>query len=160
MQFLLNYFIPSWWRHQMEAFSALLVLCAGNSPITGEYPSQRPVTRSFDVYFYLRLNKRLSKQSWVWWFETPLRSLWCHCNDYTANGPGNRRVGVHVTGVEIDTMCIPDRLSVVQCSHGHVIGVAFFGAISVAWSVRAGQLAAGGVASVWRSWVRSPPGPR
>ena len=57
-------------------------------------------------------------------------------------------------------LCIPDGLSVVQCSHGHVIGVAFFDAISVAWSVRAGQLAAGGVASVWRSWVRSPPGPR
>ena len=57
-------------------------------------------------------------------------------------------------------LCIPDGLSVVQCSLGHVIGVAFFGAISVAWSVRAGQLAAGGVASVRRSWVRSPPGPR
>ena len=40
-------------------------------------------------------------------------------------------------------LCIPDGLSVVQCSHGHVIGVAFFDAISVAWSVRAGQLAAG-----------------
>ena len=65
---------------------------------------------------------------------------------------------INTHSVEIDTMCIPDRLSVVQCSHGHVIGVAFFGAISVAWSVRAGQL--GGVASVWRSWVRSPPGPR
>ena len=57
-------------------------------------------------------------------------------------------------------LCIPDGLSVVQCSLGHVSGVAFFDAISVAWSVRAGQLAAGGVASVWRSWVRSPPGPR
>ena len=57
-------------------------------------------------------------------------------------------------------LCIPDGLSVVQCSLGHVIGVAFIDAISVAWSVRAGQLAAGGVASVWRSWVRSPPGPR
>ena len=57
-------------------------------------------------------------------------------------------------------LCIPDGLSVVQCSHGHVIGVAFFGAISVAWSIRAWQLAAEGVASVWRSWVRSPPGPR
>ena len=34
-----------WWRHQMEAFSALLALCAGNSPVTGEFPSQRPVTR-------------------------------------------------------------------------------------------------------------------
>ena len=38
----------SWWRHQMETFSALLALCAGNSPITGEFPSQRPLTRSFD----------------------------------------------------------------------------------------------------------------
>ena len=36
----------------------------------GEFPTQRPVTRSFDVFFDLRLNKRLSKQSWRWWFET------------------------------------------------------------------------------------------
>ena len=47
-----------WWRHQMGAFSALLALCAGNSPVTGEFPSQRPVTRSFDVFSDLRLNKR------------------------------------------------------------------------------------------------------
>ena len=80
-------------------------------------------------------------------------------NMYIASARAQFKINTH-TGVEIDTMCIPDRLSVVQCSHGHVIGVAFFGAISVAWSVRAGQLAAGGVASVWRSWVRSPPGPR
>ena len=53
----------AWWRHQMETFSALLALCVGNSPVTGEFPSQRPVTRSFDVFFALRLNKRLSKQS-------------------------------------------------------------------------------------------------
>ena len=39
----------SWWRHQMETFSALLALCAGNSPVTGEFPAQSPVTRSFDV---------------------------------------------------------------------------------------------------------------
>ena len=42
--------------------------------------TQRPVTRSFDVFFDLRLNKRLSKQSWGWWLETPSRSLWRHCN--------------------------------------------------------------------------------
>ena len=66
----------------METFSASLVLCAGNSPVTGEFPAQRPVTRSFDVFFDLRLNKRLSKQSWGWWFETPSRSLWRHCNVY------------------------------------------------------------------------------
>ena len=68
-----------WWRHQMETFSALLSLCAGNSPVTGEFPA-RPVTRSFDVFFDLRLNKLLSKQSWGWWFETPSRSLWHHRN--------------------------------------------------------------------------------
>ena len=70
----------SWWRHQMETFSALLALCAGNSPVPGELPAQRPVTRRFDVLFDLRLNKRLSKQSWGWWFETPSGPLWRHCN--------------------------------------------------------------------------------
>ena len=68
------------WRHQVETFSALLALCAGNSLVTGEFPSQRPVTRSFDVFFELCLNKRLTKQSWGWWFETPSRSLWRQCN--------------------------------------------------------------------------------
>ena len=66
----------SWWRHQMETFSASLALCAGNSPVTGEFPAQRPVTRSFDVFFVLHLNKQLSKQSRRWWFETPSCSLW------------------------------------------------------------------------------------
>ena len=70
----------SWWRHQMEAFSALLAICAGNSPVPGEFPAQRPVTRSFDVFFDLRLNKQLSKQSWGWWFETPPHPLWRHSN--------------------------------------------------------------------------------
>ena len=44
----------------METFSALLARCAGNSPVIGEFPSQEPVTSSFDVFFDLRLNKRLS----------------------------------------------------------------------------------------------------
>ena len=48
--------MAAWWRHQMETFSALLAICAGNSPVTGEFPAQRPVTRSFDVFFDLRLN--------------------------------------------------------------------------------------------------------
>ena len=46
----------------------------------GEFPAQRPVTRSFDVFFHLRLNKRLSKQPWGWWFETAGWSLWRHRN--------------------------------------------------------------------------------
>ena len=55
-------------------------LCEGNSPVTGEFPSQRPMTRSVDTFFDLHLNERLSQQSWGWWFETPSRSLWRHCN--------------------------------------------------------------------------------
>ena len=46
----------SWWRHQMETFSALLAICAGNSPVPDEFPAQRPVTRSFDVFSLI----------WVW----------------------------------------------------------------------------------------------
>ena len=65
----------------METFSVLLALCAGNSPVPGEFPAQRPVTRSFDVFFDLRPNKPLSKQWWGWWFEMPLSPLWRHCND-------------------------------------------------------------------------------
>ena len=53
----------------METFSALLAICAGNSPASGEFPAQRPVTRSFDIFCDLRLNKRFSEQSWGWWFE-------------------------------------------------------------------------------------------
>ena len=76
-----------WWRHQIETFSALLANCAGNLPVTGEFPAQRPVTRS--VFFDLRLKKRLSKQSWGWWFETLSRPFWRHRNvnvkvDHTA----------------------------------------------------------------------------
>ena len=49
--------------------------------VPGEFPSQRPVTRSFDVFFHLCLNKQLSTQSRLWWFETPSHPLWRHCND-------------------------------------------------------------------------------
>ena len=45
----------------METFSALLAICAGNSPVTGEFPTQRPVVRSFDDFFDLRPNKRLNE---------------------------------------------------------------------------------------------------
>ena len=72
--------ICSWWRRPIETFSVLPAICAGNSPVTGEFPAQRPVMRRFDVFFDLRLNKRLCKQSWGWWFETPSCPLWHHCN--------------------------------------------------------------------------------
>ena len=67
----------------METFSALLAICAGNALITGEFPAQRPVTRNFDVFFDLRLNKRLRKQSWGWWFEKSSTPLWRHSNRWT-----------------------------------------------------------------------------
>ena len=72
----------AWWHHQMETFSASLAICAGNSRLPGEFPAQRTVTQSFDVFFDLCLNKWLSKQSWVWWFETLSRPLWCTRNGW------------------------------------------------------------------------------
>ena len=107
-------FYHSWWRHQMETFSALLAVSAGNSPVTGEFPAQRPVTRSVDVFFDLRLNTRLSNQWWGWWFETPSRPLWRHCNVlskyrrqhcailYIMRQVGNFALGRHkVTSIEL-----------------------------------------------------------
>ena len=72
--------LGTWWRHQMETFSALLAICAWNSPVPGEFHAQRPVTRSFDFFFDPRLNKWLSKQSWGWRFETLSWPLRRHCN--------------------------------------------------------------------------------
>ena len=72
--------ISPWWHYQMETFSALLAICVGNSLVNSEFPTQRPMTWSFDVFFDLRLNKRLSKQSWGWWFEMPWCPIWHHCN--------------------------------------------------------------------------------
>ena len=55
--------IPStWWCHQIETFSTLLALCERNSLVTGEFPSQRPVTQSFDGFFDLHSKKQLNKQ--------------------------------------------------------------------------------------------------
>ena len=62
----------------METFSTLLAICTGNSPASGEFPTQRPVTLSFDVFFDLRLNKRLRKQSRGGLFETLSCPLWRH----------------------------------------------------------------------------------
>ena len=96
----------SWGRYQIETFIKWkhsprhMAHCEGNmmtssngnifrvtGPLCGEFagpgefPAQRPVTRSFDVFFDLRLNKRLSEQPWGWWFETPSWSLWHHRNE-------------------------------------------------------------------------------
>ena len=72
-----------WSRHQVETFSALLVLCEGNPPFIDGFPSQRSVTRSFDDSFDLCMNKRLYKHPRRRWFETPLLSLLSHCIAYS-----------------------------------------------------------------------------
>ena len=101
----------------METFSALLAICAGNSPVAGKFPAQRPVMRSFDVLFYLRLNKCLSKQSWGWWFETPSRPLWRHCN---ANFPCSQGRNFHKNNIPLKafqwTVTIMDR-SIFSATH-------------------------------------------
>ena len=98
----------------METSSALLVICAGNSPVPGECPTKRPVTRSIDVYFDLRLNKRLSKQSRGWWFETPLHPLWRHRNVklvLVTNGPHMKlKFGVRWLSLDL----IDDRSTLIQ----------------------------------------------
>ena len=74
------YGVFSLWRHQMENIFRVTGPLCGEFTGPGEFPTQRPVTRSFDVFFDLCLNKRLSKQSWGWWFETQSWSLWRHSN--------------------------------------------------------------------------------
>ena len=78
--YLTQLIITAWWCHQMETFSVLLAICAGNSPVPGEFPTQRPVTRSFDVFFYLRPingwvdNRKAGDLRW------PSSPLWRHRN--------------------------------------------------------------------------------
>ena len=87
------YVLSTWFWHDQSIFFGMMTSSDGNisrvaGPLWGGttghrwFPSQRPVTQSFDVFFELHPNKRLSKQSRRRWFETPLRWLWCHCNNY------------------------------------------------------------------------------
>ena len=78
----LVYRVKSWWRHQMETIFRVTGPLCGEFTGHGEFPSQRPVKRSFDVFFDMCFNKRLSKQSWGWSFETPSRPLWRHCKTH------------------------------------------------------------------------------
>ena len=63
--------LQTWWRYQIETFSALLALCERKSTVTSEFLLPRSVSWSFDIFFELLLNKQLSKHSWGWWFEMP-----------------------------------------------------------------------------------------
>ena len=77
-QLLTRFMSITWWRHQIETFSALLAICAGihRSPVNSPHKGQWHGALIF--FFDLSPNKRLSKQSWGWWFETPSRPLWRH----------------------------------------------------------------------------------
>ena len=75
----INQKITQWCSFFLSIVYNPFLYCA-NPPMTVGFPQQRPVTLSFDVFFDLRLNKRLSKQSRHRWFETPSRSLLRHCN--------------------------------------------------------------------------------
>ena len=120
----------SWWRHQMETFSALLAICAGNSPVPGEFLAQRPVTRSFDVFFDLRLNKRLSKQTWGWWFETLSHPLWSHCNAEIIHVCNHPTLIIILKSYLLELNNVNN---VVKCSKGVVKGVRIVIALRMTW---------------------------
>ena len=103
----------AWWRHQKEAFSALLAICAGNSPVPGEFPTQRPVTRSFDVYYDLCPNKR-----WV--------------NKREAGDLRHNRAHYDVI-----VMCMPISWNcmVISCKYTAGDGWGIFGDLDVNWNV-------------------------
>ena len=84
-----------WWtgRQHVGTKCLMIMMTSSNGNIScvsgllwgefpGEFPPQKPVTRSFDGYFDPRPSKWLSKQSWGWWFETPSRLLWRHRNGF------------------------------------------------------------------------------
>ena len=93
-----NFQCSQWWKfHQNEDIS-VSVNFRVTGPLCEEFtshrwiPSQRPVNGSFDIFFDLRQNTRLSKQSRRRWFKTLPRSLWRHCNVTAANSPHKRPV--------------------------------------------------------------------
>ena len=84
----------AWWRHQMKTLSALLVLCAGNSPVTTEFPHKGQWRGALMFSLICALAKRLRKHSWRWWFETSSRSFWRRCNGLLCGGRGGHLIQV------------------------------------------------------------------
>ena len=71
----------TWWRHQIETYSALLAICAGNSPVSPVNSPHKGQWRGALMFFFdLRISTRLNKHSWGWWLETPSRPSWRHRN--------------------------------------------------------------------------------
>ena len=102
----------------------------------GEFPAQRPVTRSFDVFFDLRLNKWLSKQPWGWWFETPSWSLWRQCNVKSAGRHLQEDKIVNciqncVVTVEVNRLMCWHHMSHWQCANHVIVPMA----VKQPWSI-------------------------
>ena len=83
----------------------------------GEFPAQRPVTQSFDVFFDLCLTKRLSKQWRGWWFETPSRPLWRHCNVWSRISQINNCSTTSTSGQWVIPLYPHDGLFLVRVQH-------------------------------------------
>ena len=138
----------------------------------GEFPTQRPVTRSFDVFFDLRPNKRLSKQPRGWWFETPSWSLWRHrnggwkCNYYPSIKMGYNYWSmslfyIYLIGKRGDMWPLTHYKSQGDSSHRNVASQIH----SQKWSWSIARVAAGQCISVhclacWENWrsIRGPDG--
>ena len=69
--------------------------------VRGKFPTQRPVTRRFDVSFDLGLNKQLRKRPWGWWFERPSWSLWRHCKECRRH-----YLGLPCFRIRMDRFCV------------------------------------------------------
>ena len=93
-----------WWRHQMETFSPLLDLCAGNSPVTDDFPTQRPVTRSLMFSLICTLNN-------------------CWVNNREAGDLRRQRAHYDVVAMEshFSTTVIP--VTKIKRYHGHLISM-------------------------------------
>ena len=70
----------SWWRHQMETFSAILALCAGTLPVQVDSPHKAQWRGALMVSFICTWINNWVKKTRGWWFETPPWSLWRQCN--------------------------------------------------------------------------------
>ena len=99
----------SWWRHPIETFSALLAICAGNSPVNSPHKGQWRGALMFSlicVWIYWL------KHSWGWWFETPSRQLWRHCNvispsfQYRGSHYEDRTAYVHYRWTHLFYICV------------------------------------------------------
>ena len=90
----------------MEVFSGLLALCGGNPPVTGGFPSQRPVTRSFDISFDLRLNGRANNRD--------AGDLRRHCAHYDCNNTSSFKF-LCLSRISYDFCCTADVIQNGRC---------------------------------------------